>query len=941
MGDSGSAKTHSDIRRLRLMALIPLGWFVFVSLLPDFVMRVSGYRIPWISGAAAGVGVVLICLFTGYLLIQARSERWMYVLISVAVLLLVISQLFRICQTVGLLDDLALGHWSNEIRALDNLFTGLGLVLIALTYFYLITALLASRQQLQVEHDRLTAEIARRTRTEKSLREREALLQGINTSALDAIIAMDNTGCVTYWNPAAERILGYSAGEIVGRPLHETLAPADQRLESAAGIAAWRDTGQGPVVGRTLTLKAVRKDGATVDVALSVSSVEILGHWYAVGILRDITEQKRLEALLRDREERYRSLFVDSRDAIMTVSPDWGFVAANPATLRLFGLRGEVDFTAHTPASLSPEYQPDGSRSEEKAREMMDLALEHGSHHFEWLHCRADGTEFPATVLLSRFEHGGARLLMATVRDITARKATEAALQESEEKYRLLVENSIEGIGIAKANEVIFANATLLSMLGYETVEELTQVPLLEHVVPEYRDAAGKQLSELAAGHAVAPLSEYDVFRKDGTRKTVQTCSANITIGGEPLIQITLHDVTELKQAEADRRNLEAQVQHRQKLESLGVLTGGIAHDFNNILHLILGNLHHAQKALPVDSPARPFISNIEKSANRAAALTHQMLAYSGKGSVSLEVLDLGETVDEMVHLIRSSVPKKVELKMDLARDLPPIEADSAQIQQVVLNLVLNASEAVDEERGGTVTVSTRALHCDGACLENGRGLFDAEEGDYVCLQVSDTGCGMSEETQARLFDPFFTTKFTGRGLGMSAVLGIVRAHEGTILVESAPEAGTTVRVLIPAAAGPLPTAAERAAEHIMAPRGDGRTILFVDDEPDMLDLGGFTLEQMGYTVLTAADGYQAVEVFKARPGDIDCVILDLSMPRMDGVETLAALRRIDPRVRAILASGYAEQELQARFADLDVGCFMEKPYNYATLAAALGKALG
>ncbi len=1068
MRKTGSPDIRQQSKHLRRMALIPLAWFVFFSLLPDFVMRVSGHMIPWLSGAASGIGIVLICLFAGYLLLKARTERWMYLPVAVAITLLVVFQVFRHAQTVGLLDTRALGHCGTMLRALDNLSTGLGLVLIAFTYFYAIIGLLTSRQQLQAEHDRLAAEVARREQTERRLDEHQALLDGVGTSALDAIIVMDNAGAVTYWNPAAERILGYRAEEILGRPVHDILVTSGQRPACAEGLLSWQESGQGSVVGRTLTLKAVPKSGDEIDVALSVSSVEILGKWHAVGILRDITEQKRTEALLRDSEERYRSLFVDSRDAIMTVAPDRGFLAANPATIALFRCRDEQEFATHTPASLSPEFQPDGAPSAEKSQEMMRLALEQGAHYFEWTHRRADGAEFPATVLLSRFEHGGAPLLMGTVRDITERKRvqeqltesearyralfdqaangivfmsldqrttvmnqtfasmhgydspeemeglglkdidtpetarlaperlrrlmsgepmvfevehyrkdgstfplevsarviefggmryflgfhqditerrrTQAALQESEEKYRVLVENSIEGIGITKGNQVVFVNETLLDMLGYETLEELTKVPLLEHIAPEYRDLARRRLQQRASGNLDTPFSEYEVLTKDSRTKLVQTCTADIVIGGERLTQITLHDITELKRAEEEKRDLEAQVQHRQKLESLGVLTGGIAHDFNNILHLILGNLHHAQKTIPEDAPAYPFLDNIERSAERAAALTRQMLAYSGRGSCSLEILDLSETVGEIVQLIQSSVSKKVLLETYLATGLPPVEADAAQIQQVAFNLVLNASEAVDEEHGGVVTVSTMALHCDEAFLSESRAIFDASKGEYVCLEVSDTGCGMSEETRARLFDPFFTTKFTGRGLGMSAVLGIVRAHEGAILVDSAPGEGTTIRILLPVSACPPPEHAAAAAGDVRsgaAVFGNGRTILFVDDEPDMLELGGYTLKQMGYALFTASDGFEALEIYRAHHAEIDCVLLDLSMPRMDGVETLLELRRINPAVRVILVSGYAEQELQERFDGLEVGTFMEKPYNSRKLAAALEQVLG
>lgn len=402
----------------------------------------------------------------------------------------------------------------------------------------------------------------------------------------------------------------------------------------------------------------------------------------------------------------------------------------------------------------------------------------------------------------------------------------------------------------------------------------------------------------------------------------------------------TVQDVTEWRQAEKERRSLEAQVQHAKKMESLGVLAGGLAHDFNNILQIILANVNLMHKIIPGATLAHPYIQNVERSVNRAAALTRQMLAYAGQGGISLQAMDIGTIIGEIVHLIRSSVSKKVTLQLSLSKGLPLVEIDAAQIQQVVMNLVINASESLDEERGGLVSVSTKVLHCDLDYLSRNRTLEEIPEGDYVCLEVSDTGSGMSEEMTARLFDPFYTTKFTGRGLGMSAVLGIIRSHKGAILVESNPGAGTTVQALFPISAYP---AAEESAEpqEVPAPAAKGTgTILFVDDETEMLDIGALELQQMGYRVLTAADGLDAIEIVKTYSGDIDCVLLDLSMPRMDGREALLELRRIRPDLRVILMSGYAEQEIELRISGQNVDGFIEKPYTADTLSEVLRKTL-
>jgi len=399
-------------------------------------------------------------------------------------------------------------------------------------------------------------------------------------------------------------------------------------------------------------------------------------------------------------------------------------------------------------------------------------------------------------------------------------------------------------------------------------------------------------------------------------------------------------NITERKRAERERSELEAQVRHAQKLESLGILAGGIAHDFNNILLAILGNADLALHDLSHVSPVRPCVEEIEKAARRAADLTRQMLAYSGKGRFEIKVLDLNEIVEEMVSLFESSMSKKGSLRTDLELGLRAIKADVAQVQQVVMNLITNASEAIGEKESGLVTLATRMLHCSQEYLSQSRLLETAPEGDYICLEVSDTGSGMDKEAKERLFDPFFTTKFSGRGLGMSAVLGIVRGHSGAIMVESEAGKGTTIRVLFPALDQPAEAAFEEATSHAASMwHGEG-TILLVDDEEAVRNFGTRMLERMGFEVITASDGQEAVELFPKHAEDIVCVLLDLSMPRMDGEQTFYELRRQKGDLPIILSSGYSEHDLEERFLGEGVAAFIQKPYQTRALAQTLRRVL-
>jgi signal transduction histidine kinase/CheY-like chemotaxis protein len=403
---------------------------------------------------------------------------------------------------------------------------------------------------------------------------------------------------------------------------------------------------------------------------------------------------------------------------------------------------------------------------------------------------------------------------------------------------------------------------------------------------------------------------------------------------------VSFVNITDRKRAEEERLSLERQVQHSQKLESLGVLAGGIAHDFNNLLMAMLGNADLALEDISPLSPVRPSIEAIQIAGRRAADLTNQMLAYSGRGAFEIRQLDLSELVDEMIHLLESSTTKKAVLTTRLESDLPGTRGDPAQMQQVILNLIVNASEAIGDDEPGVVTVSTGVHVCSREYLAT--SYLDEEQapGEYVYIEVADTGCGMNEEARAKLFDPFFSTKFTGRGLGLAAVLGIVRGHNGAIMVDTEPGKGTTFRVLFPAVAeeakAPTPTGDLTKPDEW---RGTG-TVLVVDDEDLVRSLAVRMVKRLGFEVLQATDGQDAVEVFRKHADTITCVLLDLTMPRMDGSEACLEIQRIREDVPVILSSGYEESELSERFDGYGVAAFIQKPYQPSKLRGVLQSVL-
>ncbi len=381
---------------------------------------------------------------------------------------------------------------------------------------------------------------------------------------------------------------------------------------------------------------------------------------------------------------------------------------------------------------------------------------------------------------------------------------------------------------------------------------------------------------------------------------------------------------------------LSSQAQQAQKLESLGALAGGIAHDFNNLLCGILGGVELAVDELDAAHPARADLDIVQRTAREATELCRQLLAYSGKGRFVIEPVELSELVGSMQKLLRVTARKNVNLRLDLARGLPAVTADASQLRHVVINLVANASEAIGAAPG-TITVCTGLMTCDDVYLRTTYLDDVLRPGAYVFVEVADNGCGMDAATRERIFDPFFSTKFVGRGLGLAAVQGIVRGHAGAIKVYSEVGSGTTIKILFPASA-------EAAAGCRPAPtapgwRGHG-LVLLVDDEPVVRAVGTRILERLGFEVLTAADGVEALEAFEQVRDRVVLIILDMTMPNLGGAATYRQLRARDPGVRVVLTSGYNEQEATSHFNGKGLAAFVQKPFQLESMRSTLERVL-
>jgi signal transduction histidine kinase/ActR/RegA family two-component response regulator len=470
---------------------------------------------------------------------------------------------------------------------------------------------------------------------------------------------------------------------------------------------------------------------------------------------------------------------------------------------------------------------------------------------------------------------------------------------------------------------LMVGSAALASVLGFRTVRQIVR-PLEALVVA----AQAIKRGDLSHSVPVTSRDEIGVLAETFNSMTGQL--------RETLEGLRKH-MAELRLAGEERLALERKLLEAQKLESLGVLAGGIAHDFNNLLAAILGNAELALLDLPENSPAHASISQIEMAARRAAGLTQQMLAYSGRGHFVVDRHDLNAIISETAELLRTTLPQQIELQLALAPQPPTILADATQIRQALMNLVANAAEAIGEHTG-TITLSTRAWYIDQAYIGRAKLTSELVEGAYVELEIADTGHGMDTATQAKIFEPFFTTKFTGRGLGLAAVLGIVRGHRGALTVQSLPGHGATFHVL-------LPLAAEEGSQWNQTSLPLKRVhpssvVLIVDDAEHVRAVASRMLQQAGFMTLLASDGAAGIELYRARAGQIDCVLLDLTLPRLSGEQTFRELYRIDSNVRIVLMSEYDEHETAERFADLGVRGFLHKPFSIESLRAAVGQAL-
>lgn len=747
---------------------------------------------------------------------------------------------------------------------------------------------------------------------------------------------------IRYANASAGRLLGVEPGRLVGLTLGSdglSLLKADRtEMPSQEGPVARVLKTAEPVMD---LMVGVDRGPNSQDVWLNVSSFpETDEQGRVVCVVSQLTgmpQEHPSTQELREAHELLDGLLASMSDGFFVLDGDFVVRRFNRAAGELLG-RDPAEVVGRPLLEVFPEAA--GSMFEERySRALREQTADAFEVRFDvepyadWYSVRV----YPLD--------GGISVYFQIISD---RKEAEVRLRESE-KFADAIADTLPAVVyiydlIGKRN--VWVNRAHSESIGPsigESPQSAERSDILACIHPDDREALKGRIERLSeAPDGVWEEVEYRYFDEWGRWRWLQdrACVFKRDATGR-VVQVvgSAMDITERKEAELERLRMEDRLRESQRLESLGLLAGGLAHDFNNLLVGVLGNASMALQDLPMGSPVWEMVNNIRDSATRAAELTGQMLAYSGRGAFVVGMVDLSGAVREVMPLALTGVSRDLTLDADLAAKLPPVRGDESQLRQVVMNLISNAAESTPDGRG-SVLVRTGTCSVDRAWLDRARLGLNLDPGTFVFLEVRDDGAGMDPATESRMFDPFFTTKFTGRGLGLAAVLGIVRGHDGAVRVDTAPGEGTTVTVILPVAedAPPVEDAEEPLAGEALS---EGGCILVADDEPSVLRILSRVLEHAGFTVTQASDGAEALEQFRRDPEGIRAVVLDLTMPEMGGDEVLRHVWLLREEMPVVLTSGYSSEEFEDRFGDDSGVFFLAKPFTPDDILQAVRQVIG
>lgn len=783
----------------------------------------------------------------------------------------------------------------------------------------------------------ISRDITDRKLAQDTLQESEGRLQGLVEHIPQRIFIKDRNSVYLYCNKQYASDHGITPDQIKGKDDFEFYTP-EMALAYRADDEACMATGTARETEKPYQCNGQELWIHTIKVPYRDGQGQIIG---VLGLFEDITNRKRMELTLRDSESRLRTLAETMPDALV-VYDDLGRVTfANNAFEELYGWSTK-ELVGKTITNFVPPSE------KEITRHNWESTIRGETVVFETKRWTKECKVIDVQISTSRLQKSNGKYTGGVVvhHDITARKREHEKLQNNEYMLKTILATSPVGIGLVLDRKIKWVNDACLKMFGFEDQEEIAgQSTRIFYPSDEEYECAGLELyTDMQSGKISEIVASFG--RKDGSifdaRIRIRSVDPS---SSENLIIFVITDISDQLRAEQDKLDLQTQLVQSQKLEALGTLAGGIAHDFNNQLAVVLGNLELALMDRALDPKTRQKIANAITAAKSSAESSRQMQIYAGNTLRFPVDLDLNELAHKNQDILKSAVSKTTTLHFEIDEGLPLIRGDADQIQLIITSLVMNASEAIGANTGD-VTIKTGVMDCDEAYLSLSRLEEKPAPGELVFLEVADNGCGMDAETQHRLFDPFFTTKFRGRGLGMAEVMGLVKGHRGAIIVDSQAGKGTTIRVLFPVATQELEPSVKditmteprsTISENLMR----SKTILVVDDEQSVRELCVEWLDLLGYNTIAAVDGAEGVGIFRERLNEIDMVLLDYVMPRMNGIEALDELIRIKPDVKVIFSSGYNEDIMRERFPGPRPASILHKPYDMDILKAELDRLLG
>src|SRR6266478_3523844 len=746
------------------------------------------------------------------------------------------------------------------------------------------------------------------------------LFRVVAETATDGIITIDERSTILFVNKASERIFGYPVSEMMGREV-TMLMPDYLRETHRKSVGRYLQTGKKHISWTAIELRGLHRSGKEIPLEVSLGEHVHGKTRIFTGIVRDVSEREQSEVLLRQSKEKYASMVHSSPDAITLRSlPDRRYLEVNEGFTRLTGYTTE-EVLGKTPADLNLWVE------QEPHRTTLEKVEAEGQVQGEEFRFRTKSGEIRyGRVSAVRVMINGKQYMLSVTHDITDSKRVEEELQKSESQFRSLVHDAPYGIyRVALDGRLLQVNPALVKMLGYESEEELTRCSVEKDIYrnPETRQRLVRDHWQKQDFREV----EAEYRRKDGNIIIVRMTGHPVREKDHSLayIEVFAEDITE-------RRSLEKQLLQSQKMEAIGRLAGGIAHDFNNLLGVILGHSDILDQQIVGNNRLRKSVEATRNAAERAAALTLQLLTFSRKQVIEPTVIDLNASVMEVEKMLHRVIGEDIELAIRLQPDLGRVKADPGQLSQVLMNLAVNSRDAMPN--GGKLVIETANMELDDTY---GRQHLGAKPGPHVMLAISDTGTGMDSETLSHIFEPFFTTKETGKGtgLGLSMVYGIVKQSNGYIMAYSEPDRGTTFKIYLPSTEESLPVE-QREMEIV----GGTETILVVEDEPALRELTCTLLEDSGYTVLESSGVEDAIRTAKDMQRQIDLLLTDVVMPGLDGRELASQLATFRPDLKVLYMSGYTDEVIAHRGVLAEGTLLVQKPFTRNKLLQKVREAL-